>query len=120
MAEFSMSELVKQQNRIYKSDSVAKRVINSNDIIMEKLAKLQSEQEAKNREMRLEQYSRETGEEFSKEIGPDDIDPGFLNIGEGENADNLDYGEIARNEANDILAAARAEAESIIASAKNA
>ena len=48
-----MSELVKDKNRIYKADNVEKRIINSNDIIMEKLAKLQSEQEAKNRSARL-------------------------------------------------------------------
>ena len=47
MANFGMSELVKDKNRIYNSDKVAKRVINSNDMIMEKLAKLQSEQETK-------------------------------------------------------------------------
>ena len=117
MADFSMSELVKQQNRIYKADNVAKRVINSNDLIMEKLAKLQSEQEANNRSKRLEQFSRETGEEFSEEIGPDDLDPGFLNSG-GEAEDSIDYGEIARNEADDIINAAREEAENTIAAAR--
>ena len=115
MADFSMSELINNKNRIYKSDKVEKRIINSNDIIMEKLAKLQSEQEAKNRSARLEQISRETGEEFSEEIGPDDLDPGFLN---SDDADNIDYGEIARNEADDIINAAQSEAESILEAAK--
>jgi len=113
-----MSELVKDKNRIYKADNVEKRIINSNDIIMEKLAKLQSEQEAKNRELRLEQFSRETGEEFSEEIGPDDLDPGFLNSGEEDGPNSLDYSEIARNEADVIISAAREEAESTLALAR--
>ena len=115
MADFSMSELLNDKNRIYRTDKVAKRIINSNDIIMEKLAKLQSEQEAKNRSERLERISRETGEEFSEEIGPDDLDPGILNSGEDE---NIDYGEIARNEADVIISAAREEAENTLEAAR--
>ena len=115
MADFSMSEIISEKNRIYKADKVEKRIINSNDMIMQKLAKLQSEQEAKNRSERLERFSRETGEEFSEEIGPDDLDPGILNSSEEE---NIDYGEIARNEADDIINTAREEAERTIQEAR--